>query len=68
VFGPGEIGEAMDAAAAVGDDRIQSQTAGSINPENWTHGSSQARVQWFTTGYEIGSLEACDTFDQSVSP
>jgi hypothetical protein len=52
----------MDAAAAVGDDRIQERTSGYINPENWTHGSSAERVSWFTRGYESGSVERCNTF------
>lgn len=63
VLSPGEITEAMDAAAVVGDDRIQESTSGRINPENWTHGSSEARVGWFTKGYETGSLAACNTFN-----
>jgi uncharacterized protein len=62
VLDPGEIREAMDAASAVGDDRIQSKVTGSINPENWTHGSSDQRVSWFNKGYEQGALNACDTF------
>ena len=62
VFMPGEINEAIDAAAAVGDDRIQQKIEGQIHPETWTHGSSAQRVQWFNTGFDTGSPEQCNTF------
>ncbi len=62
IMSPGEIGEAMDAAAAVGDDRIQEKVTGRINPESWTHGSSEQRVSWFTKGYETGDVNSCFTF------
>ena len=55
----------MAAAKAVGDDRIQKAGSGRVDPEGWTHGSAAQRVRWFMTGYEQGSLEACDTFTAS---
>jgi len=59
---PGEISEAMDAAASVGDDRVQEMAEGRITPENWTHGSSEQRVGWFTKGYNSQDMSVCDTF------
>lgn len=61
VFAPREIEEAIDAAAAVGDDRIQERTTGRVNPETWTHGSSADRMAWFTRGYDGGTLASCAT-------
>ncbi|WP_028644213.1 KPN_02809 family neutral zinc metallopeptidase [Nocardioides sp. URHA0020] len=57
-----DIQQAVDAATAVGDDRIQQSSGGDVDPESWTHGSAKSRVQWFRTGYSDGTLEACDTF------
>jgi uncharacterized protein len=58
-----DIHEAMDAAAAVGDDRIQERAGGESDPETWTHGSAAARQMWFDRGWTQGTLEDCDTFE-----
>ena len=63
IIEPGDIEEALNAASAIGDDRIQKQTQGYVVPDAFTHGSSAERVRWFKRGYESGKLDACDTFN-----
>jgi uncharacterized protein len=58
----GDVEEALTAAAAIGDDRLQRQSGGQVVPESFTHGTSEQRVRWFRTGLEAGSLDRCDTF------
>ncbi len=58
----GDVDEALTAASAIGDDRLQRQTQGQVTPDSFTHGTSAQRVHWFKQGLESGSIDSCDTF------
>lgn len=60
-----DVGEAINTAAAIGDDHLQQQGRGYVQPESFTHGTSQQRVNWFMRGFRSGDAGSCDTFDQS---
>jgi predicted metalloprotease len=62
ILEPGDVEEGLKAAAAVGDDRIQRMTRGTVNPESFTHGSSAQRMEWFQRGFQDGTIAACNTF------
>jgi predicted metalloprotease len=62
----GDVEEALNAAAAIGDDRIQSRSGGGVQPESFTHGSSEQRVRWFRRGMESGDPRVCNTFEGAI--
>lgn len=63
---PGDLEEALTAATAIGDDRLQSEAGRGVVPDSFTHGTSQQRVRWFRKGFEEGDLTACDTFSAAI--
>jgi predicted metalloprotease len=63
----GDVEEGLNAAAAIGDDRLQMQARGYVVPESFTHGSSAQRVRWFKRGLDTGKLTSCNTFSQRSS-
>jgi predicted metalloprotease len=62
---PGDAEDGLRAAAAIGDDRLQRQSQGYIQPESFTHGSSQQRQQWLMNGLRTGAVDSCDTFEST---
>ena len=63
---PGDLEEALRAATAIGDDRLQREAGGRVVPDSFTHGSSAQRVAWFRRGFDSGKLEQCDTFSADI--
>ena len=63
ILEPGDVEEALNAAAAIGDDAIQRKSQGQVVPDSFTHGTSEQRQRWFHKGLESGSVKACDTFN-----
>ena len=62
----GDVDEALNAASAIGDDRLQRQSSGTVVPESFTHGTSEQRRRWFTTGLRSGDPDSCDTFGREL--
>jgi hypothetical protein len=64
---PGDLEEALQAATAIGDDRLQREAGGQVVPDSFTHGTSAQRVKWFKAGFESGDLDVCNTFASGVA-
>jgi hypothetical protein len=58
---PGDVDQALQTASAIGDDRLQRQAQGYVVPDAFTHGTSEQRKRWFSTGFKLGEVPACDT-------
>ena len=63
ILEPGDVEEALNAAAAIGDDALQRKSQGMVVPDSFTHGSSAQRIRWFKTGLQTGSVQQCNTFE-----
>jgi predicted metalloprotease len=63
ILQPGDVEEGLNAASAIGDDRIQEATTGRVDPESFTHGTAEQRATWLRGGIQVGNPDACDTFD-----
>ena len=63
ILEPGDVEEALNAAAAIGDDTLQRKSQGMVVPDSFTHGTSEQRQRWFHNGFETGNVKACDTFN-----
>ncbi|OYX84628.1 MAG: hypothetical protein B7X99_07350 [Rhizobiales bacterium 17-65-6] len=66
ILEPGDVQEALNAASAIGDDRLQKQTQGRVVPDSFTHGTSQQRVTWFSRGLKTGSMQQCNTLQGQI--
>ena len=68
ILEPGDVEEALNAAAAIGDDALQRKSQGTVVPDSFTHGTSAQRVRWFNVGLQSGNMKACDTFSAKKLP